>query len=238
MMALMLVGWNVSVNTQQYHDSTRSFATFLQQQYTGVTDVVNDRKATYNCSVDMANQKTTVIDVAGSTPHGVGQTDCVLLGKYIYIGQGKAVVYPVLGSEKPNSVAGTSDISQTFTQTAATVADPTFVAPTEYNIPWSPRLTSSVDTTTNNIEIIIAILRSPDTGMVHTKWRVTSGGQPAADALPTLFTTDAAIKTQDISLCFHPDNVVTGEAQAVKIGEDASSANAVQVLTSGSGCTL
>jgi type II secretory pathway pseudopilin PulG len=235
LMMLLLVGWNISINTQSYHDSTRSFATFLQQQYTGIMDVTNDRDAKKTCSIQAGGTKAEVADAP--TVETRGQTDCVLLGKYIYTDGTKAVSYTVIGKDKPDeTIPALTDEKQTFTKTAATVMKTSDgAAPTAYTIPWTPKLYEKSDVA--NTKLIIAIMRSPTTGAVYTRWTTTSVSVDDSSTPLDVFGTDATkYKTDELVMCFDPQTAVTGERQAVRIEKNASSMNSVSVLTANAGC--
>lgn len=237
LMMLLLVGWNVSMNTQQYRDSARSLSVFLQQQYTGLTDVVNEREINKNCSI--LGGTVAIVDDNSSDPHSPGQSNCVILGKYIYITGDKVTVNMVIGKKDFDAGAG-SDIDKTFKNTGALVVKAEDSKAIEYAVPWTPRLTRQGDplaTASTNTAFIVVVLRSPVSGLAYTKWRVDDN---ATNDLSRdgFFEGTAATSTGAFAICLHPEMTVSGEAQAVRIGANASSANAVQVLTSGSGCTL
>ena len=226
---LLLVGWNISINTQSYHDSTRSFATFLQQQYTGIMDVTNDRPASFNCKFDEASGKLSITEDTGtSIPHDVGQSDCVLLGKVIAIKQGKVAVHAVLGKDIAKGTSAT-DSEVAFNDAKPTVVFDARFPPQYYTIPWTPSL-SGVDGN-KDIGYVIAILRSPVTGAVYTRWQTDILANIDIDKPPLRLS-----KSDALTICFHPEATVTGELQAVRIGKDAASANSVSVLTADSGC--
>lgn len=75
----LLAGVGISVNTQRYRDSVTSFKSFLQDQYSDLKNVFNDRATTWSC-----NSSAVTVD-GGAAAVSRGQSDCVLLGKYITI---------------------------------------------------------------------------------------------------------------------------------------------------------
>src|SRR5688572_29756839 len=79
---LMLGGWTVMINTQRYKDSVQTYQSFLQQQYNLVYNVENSRENNMIC----ANGTVEESESSG-TPRG--QTDCVILGRYIELRDGQ-----------------------------------------------------------------------------------------------------------------------------------------------------
>ena len=63
----ILAGTGVSINTQRYRDSVVSLRSFLQQQYSDVSNVRN------------SSQTNPCLSSSGNR----GQTDCVILGRYV-----------------------------------------------------------------------------------------------------------------------------------------------------------
>lgn len=80
LMALLFVGTGVAIQRQQYQDTVQSFATFLRGQYSAMVNVENDHEGDAVCP----------IAAAGATGHSSispppqrGQTDCLIIGRYI-----------------------------------------------------------------------------------------------------------------------------------------------------------
>ncbi|MDO4781150.1 MAG: hypothetical protein Q4A34_02045 [Candidatus Saccharibacteria bacterium] len=70
LLLLLFAGTSIALQRQQYQDAIQSFATFLQGQYSAVTSVENDNEGTVTCPI-------------ADTRAFRGQSDCVIIGRYI-----------------------------------------------------------------------------------------------------------------------------------------------------------
>lgn len=95
--ATLLGGWGVMINTQRYKDSVRTLQTFLQQQYNLVYNVENGRSTKLLCDAVHG-----VREADAGAPRG--QTDCTLLGRYIYISGGNVRVAGIVGTVLDDAV--------------------------------------------------------------------------------------------------------------------------------------
>ena len=89
----LMIGVGASVNAQRYKDASESFKSLIQAQYSNSVNVQNGRTANWVC-----NNVAAVIPDAATVP--AGQSDCMMLGKYIRIEGGNVNSYTVLAREK------------------------------------------------------------------------------------------------------------------------------------------
>ena len=94
---LLLGGWTTMINTQRYKDSNKSLQTFLQEQYNGVYNVQNGRDNKFTCS----DSEVKKISVVGDEP---GQTDCILMGRYIDIQKGQDITVRAIVGQEPDTI--------------------------------------------------------------------------------------------------------------------------------------
>lgn len=97
----MMFATSMTLGTQRYSDAVESFKSLMQQQYAGITSVQNGRDNDLTCTSQAA---TTDGDVLR------GQSDCVIVGKYIIIDGGDVTIYPVLAYEVATASDTANDV--------------------------------------------------------------------------------------------------------------------------------
>lgn len=84
MLVGMLAGWNINIKRQQYNDSVESFKSDIQGIFDSVENMANDRKDKIRC-YEKDGKMVAALDE--SNPNGGrGMTNCVLLGKFVQLG--------------------------------------------------------------------------------------------------------------------------------------------------------
>ncbi len=161
----LLVGVGASVNVQRYRDATESFKALLQQQYADLTSVQNGRNDNWNCG---SNAKPTT---AGPVFENRGQSDCMLMGKYVRIDSGKISIFTVIGYQKStadqaNDVASLKN-NYTLNASASEVDRSTMEWGTQISFPVTVNGSPNpVPATPHKIGILF--IRSPDSGQIYT----------------------------------------------------------------------
>ncbi len=220
LVATLLTGWTVSVNTQGYRDSVRSFAVMLQSQYTAAVQTTNGREANLTC-----NSSATVVAATPGTPRG--QSDCVIMGRYVSIDGNKMTTNSIIGkpdaSPLPPLGSDPSDLDYIKNYgpnklDSATVSDET------QNIPWSASTYLAGDPASNSAKLTIVIIRAPTTGAVYTY--IKNGS--AATVGDTI-----SSGSPSTTVCIDKGGSIASETLGVKIDANAASQNAVHVVTGG-----
>jgi type II secretory pathway pseudopilin PulG len=171
LIAGVLVGVGVSINIQRYRDSVTSLKSFLQSQYSDIANVQNDRGDNWKCG-------TTAITSQTGTVQNRGQSDCVIVGKYISIEQGVTKVATVNAYESSTTGSG-NDIAvlkSNYTLGLSTVNQQTDSLAWGTVIAWAKSTSGSgADNTgvdkknpTTPRSIAILIIRSPTSGSIYT----------------------------------------------------------------------
>lgn len=221
MAAVMLGGWTTMINTQRYGDSVKTLQAFMQQQYNLVYNVQNERNNAYTC--DSADGvKTNGSAVAR------GQTDCVLLGRYITLYNGTDMsVRSVIGIEPTGDTSTTNDIDALLAFDPKYSVENSGLADSEFVIPWGAVAIDS-PSNKNAQNYAIAILRSPESGIVHTyAQKLTGSGQaPAVASFVTV-----ANESEDIVWCLDAGAPLVSSNMGVVIAKGASSQNFVYART-------
>lgn len=231
LMAMALLGgWTTMINTQRYKDSVKTLQSFIQQQYNLVYNVQNGRSAETGCVIGADGPMFVGEDDDSETPRPQGQTNCVIMGRYIYISQGASVkVYPIIGEDQDDA-GNPSDRQAILDLKPVAVTDDIGLAGSELTIPWQAQLVTSDPDSTTQMDVGIVIVRSPGSGIVHTYSQ-----QVASDSMPSAASVITDAVNEDMNLCLNPDVIFTGERMGVVIRRGASSQSYVQTITGGEG---
>lgn len=235
---LLMTGWVTRVNTERYRDSVVTLQSFLQQQYNLVYNVENERSSELKC--DSSAEVTE-----GSEPKG--QSDCVLLGRFISVETGAdgtvLTVQPIIGYEDPTLVVQPTQtlgrlLSNEYQANARDIE--MGLSDTRLAVPWGAMIDDSdkADGTKKSFakNFSIAIIRSPLDGTAHTYT-----AKDTTDIKKVLgidgggVGIDISTEDKDVKMCLDPGAPFSGGAMAVIIRAYASSQNAVTTSTE-AGC--
>ena len=227
---LLLGGWSVMINTQRYKDSIKTTQSFLQKQYSLAYNVENGRSANYICE----DGNVSEVD-PGGVPRG--QEDCVILGRLIHVKKGTDMaVYPIVGKDVDVEAmlageAQTNYIEEIRALTPKYSTEDIGIKGAEYTVPWQATVVkSSVDP--SGLNYIIAIIRSPSSGVAHTFSK-----QVADDSLPAkeLVGLIDAGNEKEVLMCIDAGAPISGGRMGVKIAKNASTGDFVQNVADGTG---
>jgi prepilin-type N-terminal cleavage/methylation domain-containing protein len=247
LIATLLVGLTSSINVQRYKDSVGSFKDLLQGEYSSVDNVTNDHPAQEAESCGPGAIATP--NVGGVDP---GQSDCVIMGRYISVVNDTVSQGTILGYQK-STTPTTNDISDITTNYDLGISTDSIETST---LEWGAQIAwpaSGVDTAPStavpappNRAIGILILRSPSSGTTYTfttnnvtTYTSNNAFDPAAltsAALLSMVTITPTATTPGESqrfICIDPSPGSTGltvpEKLAVVIDQAAGSANAIEL---------
>lgn len=214
----VLMGTGASINIQRYRDSVTSLQSFLQLQYSNVANVSND---------------TTAKTCGGSDSTPRGQSDCVILGKYITIPSGGTTIQTsdVIGTDRQSSTGASDDLSA-LKDSSITVSK--FSDPQTYELEWG----SSVEYKSGDSAPYILILRSPSSGIIRTfisKIPPPQDGDISKIDISKIFS-DMLAPSQPAQLCVNSNGLFTGTTMAVQIDGNSTSSSGVEILGDGNGC--
>lgn len=229
----LIVGVGASLNTQRYRDATESFKSLLQQQYSDITNVQNGRDDNWSCGSG-ANPVA-----GGATSDNRGQSNCMLLGKYVHLQDDKISVFKVVGYQRSNSRQSNdiaslknnytlniarAEVKQSVLEWGTQISYPTITNNTPYPRPPSPR------------SLGVLIVRSPDSGQIYT---FTSSDEATpvesdvnASTLTNMLVAGNSIPGQGARLiCVKSNGLLETEDRGVFIQSFASSSNAIEMRT-------
>jgi type II secretory pathway pseudopilin PulG len=234
----LLVGVSASLNEQRYRDATETFKSLLQQQYADLNNVQNGRDDNWQCSNTATAQPT-----GGPAAESRGQSDCVLLGKYLRIENSDISEYTVVGYKYNNS-AQSNDVASLRNNYAMNVVkdlvdkskmdwgtkiayprfevDPVTGVQSAFGAPVSPR------------KVGILFVRSPDSGQIYTFTNKEPNVPNESNITPSTFTNllvagDSIPGQGSRTICIESNGLFTAANRAVYIGSYASAANAIEI---------
>jgi type II secretory pathway pseudopilin PulG len=224
---LLLGGWTVTLNTQRYKDSVKTLQSFVQQQYNLVYNVENGRGVELVCDSSAQVEENT-----GTNPSR-GQSDCVMMGRYIHINNGRELeVFAIVGREPTDPDRDLNDFEAIDDYQASLTKTTLGLTENELTIPWQAVVVGG-DGATDPLSYAIAIVRAPHSGIVHT---FVTGVANDTEALPAV--TDlasAANESRDTNLCLDAGNPLAGGRMGVVINAGAASQSFIQPIPDGEG---
>jgi type II secretory pathway pseudopilin PulG len=212
---MILVGSGVAIGQQRYRDSVNSLKSYVQGQYSEVTNVVNSRDKSWSCDT---NGNVTDVDAVNGEARGT--TECVLLGRFITVDATgtKLNASNVIGYKSPAAVTATSDIAELTTNYKLTASP---INQDAVEVSWGAQVVKPQ--TTNPMPLSVLIIRSPLSGSVMT---FTAEGEQ--NNLVSLI--NMANMSQKRHLCVNADaGSFVGRRLEVEIGAYATSQGAVQI---------
>ncbi|MDB5179925.1 MAG: hypothetical protein JWN12_557 [Candidatus Saccharibacteria bacterium] len=168
LIATLLVGTGSSINAQRYKDSVTTLTATLQAQYSQVNNVTNVRDTNGTCG-------STAIPVDNASGVAPGQSDCVLMGRYVSIVNDTINAASILGYKK-SGITATNDITDITTNYQLGISTSSVTTTTlEWgaSIAWPKNggeddAPAAVSPTPPQRAISILIVRSPISGTSYT----------------------------------------------------------------------
>jgi len=212
-----------SINNQKYRDSVTSLQSKLQEQYSDTSSVDNDRSA----SAYMTCDTNANVSTGGSTP--LGQSDCVILGKYITYSSddNKLVIRKVIGYIAPGTLPLANDVLTLKAYNMKPLPSDD-ISSEIYNIEWGSSLVGDKNADMSHLYFSMLILRSPLSGVSRT---FIQSGSAIPDAnMKSLL--DSSL-SQSLKMCVKDTNTVLGSNNRSAINIIANTTGASGVQTQG-----
>ncbi len=226
MAAALLGGWTVMINTQRYKDSVRSTQSFIQEQYNLVYNVQNARENSFRCN------NSNVVDDTSGTGELRGQSECVLMGRYIHLDNGRTMRVLAIVGEKPAIEAANSDIASIKGYDPKVTDLQLGLDRNELPIAWEAEAVTGAPGSNALMSAVIAIIRAPSSGIVHTYVDLTPND---GSRLPLDVLVDSTNEEADLPICLNPGASLSGGRMGVLIKARASSQTFIQTISDGAG---
>lgn len=162
LVATLLGGVGIALNNQRYNDSVQAFKLFLQNQYSDLANVYNDRDSSWQCNSSAA---TTQPNGGGQVP---GQSDCFLMGRYITIDNSALTQTDVVGRSNGGTVTGDDvDLFANYNLNVSKVYTERSTLEWGARIAWPLSGDGSRPAGTSR-SMALLLLRSPTSGTIYT----------------------------------------------------------------------
>lgn len=214
----VLAGTGASINIQRYRDGVTSLQAFLQQQYSEVLSVSNDRNNDWAC--DSAGN-ITVETPGGGTIRG--QSDCVILGRYLTTSADSKslLIKDVVGNVPSDSMALAENDLGVLAQYNVKVSP---VNSNTYDINWGAYLVKPGGNTAMSFSILI--LQSPLSGIIRT---FINPDAVVADADIASLVSQQYV-SQSVKMCVNSNGTYAGPKTAVIVKAGSATASGVETL--------
>lgn len=213
----ILAGTGTAINQQRYHDAVNSLRSYMQDQFSRVTTVSNDRGGQYAC--DNLGQVST------GTGEARGTSDCLILGRLVTIdtaGQ-QLASSSVVGYRQAGIGPQTTDVEELK---AYKIGMSPVDADTQ-TVSWGATIVQPKTTKPQAASILI--VRSPLSGRILT---FTQAGSVVTQPSSLL---DVANTTSPLLMCLSSTSSGFGQKLGVQIDAGAAGQSAVELPLGSSG---
>jgi type II secretory pathway pseudopilin PulG len=227
LVAGLLIGVGSSVSTQRYKDAVVTLKSFMQSQYSQVSDVTNTRDVNWSCGAAASPAQTN----AGTAP---GQSDCVILGRYVSIVGGNVTSAVVVGYPLSSASTGTdiATLKNNYTLGISTSSISTSMLEWGAQISW-PQSGAESKNPTMPRSFAMVIVRSPDSGTMYT---FTSNAVNGIDAVSSATLKDMMVENlstvpgqAERFICVDPNGVGVPERLAIYVAQAANNLGAIEI---------
>lgn len=155
----VLAGSGTAINQQRYRDSVNTLKSYIQQQYSEVTSVINSRNENWEC-----NSNGLVTDTGGTGGEPRGRSNCVMLGRLVTVNDtGKVLTSSSVSAYRVAGVpTGTSDLLELANYRLAVSP----IAQDTKEVSWGAQVVKQK--TNTPMPLYILVVRSPLSGSIMT----------------------------------------------------------------------
>ena len=201
-----------SIQRQQYKDAVQSFASHLRDEYARVISVENDRDNGQSCPIDDADDNVS----------SRGQSNCVIVGRYIAANNNgtEYLSYPVYA--KSTAAPSGNSWNYSYDTSQSTV----------YDMNWGAK--SRISGTPSDSLFSFLMYRNPDTGRISIH---SDNKQYNPDQIKEIIGLSSESNTQSSEICVYDDGWFNSERQSVFLAERAGSGDSITVASATEGCS-
>lgn len=212
----ILASAGVSIGQQRYRDSVNSLKSFLQQQYSDVTNVINDRGQDWAC-----NASASVSETGAGSGQNRGTSDCVMLGRFITVNDTGTVLTAanIVGYQASGATPATSDLLELQTNYKLSISP---INQSTQDVNWGARVVKAG--TADAMSFSMLVVRSPLSGSLITF--TSLGVQTDPNAMVT-----AGNMQETRNLCVNAEGgtFIGGKRLEVRIDPFATSQSAIYI---------
>lgn len=220
-----LLGTSASLNAQRYRDAVETFKTTLQDQYSALGSIQNNRADKLTCGTGAV--------VSPSVESTKGQTRCYIVGRFMVIRSDTITTYNVLAYARSTTATITNDLED-FKQGYDYNIDPDDISTTKME--WGTKIgypVSGTGTGSGARNMSFLFIRSPRSGSIYT---FTSDVAPAdTSTIKSTTFTNMMVAGNSVPgqgnryICVASDNLFVGGDTSIFIPSGAASASAIEV---------
>jgi len=226
----ILAGTGASISVQRYRDSVNTLLSTIQSQFSDVASVKSDRSSSLRCGASGV--------VSGGSTEPIGQSDCVILGKYFTINNSNIESSLIVGYYT-GVLSPSSDIAELQNYKLSILAGSTEKSTLEWGAKIAyPKTGSGSKNPTTPRLISFLILRSPMSGAIYSfsgNEVIASDNIPSdsSDRLQAMITTTASgvNYARTTRLVCVDSGTGINNGMSISISAFASSASAIEMKT-------
>jgi type II secretory pathway pseudopilin PulG len=214
-----------TINIQRYRDATESFKGVIQDQYGELLSVRNDRDDTWSCTA------TAQTEEDGSVIRG--QSDCMLLGRYMTVEGSDISLYSVIGRQT-GTAAGTDvqKLRDNYVLNVSTINVDEVKMEWDTQLAWPRQTNDGERQQTTPRAISMLFIRSPDSGQIYTFTSDTVADTPTPASLAAMIVGGQTIPGQSSrTLCIDSNGLFVNSDQSVYLNAFATGPSSVESLS-------
>ena len=219
----LLAGMGATINSHRYRDSVASLQSQLQQEFSRVENIQNNRAGNESCNA-------TASITSSSSERGT--TDCVIVGRFIAINGDKITSYPVIAHS--TSAVNESQDDITYLKNHIIKTDQTHNL--DEGRKWGNYITYSSDFGNRKGDVrnvYFLILRSPKSGTIYS----FSSGEDlrgSSSGLSSMILSSPSgenfARSRQV-LCVRKEGIVSMSDLGVSLEANLSNSNGIQILS-------
>lgn len=221
----MLAGVGVTIQIQRYRDAVETFKTLLQDQYSELASVKNEeRTAAWSCG----SQAETVEGGTGAKERG--QSDCVILGRYMAIVGADITMYNVVGYPSGLTTTGTDidKLRANYVLNISTMTKEEETLEWGAEIAW-PKTGGGSQSPQTPRSVSFLFIRSPDSGQIYTFTDNTAFETPTPSSLRDMVVAGISIPGQsERTLCIDSGGALANADSSVFVSAYATGPSSVE----------
>ena len=220
----LLAGMGATINSHRYRDSVMSLQSQLQQEFSRVENIENDRSGNESCTAS-ANISTIISSYRGTT-------DCVIIGRYIAVEGDKITSYPVIA--RPTSSTNNSLDDIAYLKSHTIKIDQLYSL--DEGRKWGNTITYSADFGTRKGDtrnVYFLMVRSPKSGSIYSFSSGTNLKNNSSGLSQMVIDTPAGEnfgRSRQI-LCVKKEGAVSMSNLGVSLEANLANSNGIQVLS-------
>lgn len=228
----MVATTGASINIQRYRDAVETFKALIQDQYSALTSVENDRDSKWTCTADASTQADGV--------ELRGQSECRMLGRLMTVSGSDIRLYSVLGRPTSGSDATTRDdveqLRDEYVLNVSSVVENKQAMEWGTRIAWSDPAAGGPDAKEPRTprELSILFIRSPSSGQIYTFTSDSVPDEPSPNSLRDMLVATETVPGRKFrTICIDSDGVLVTDDQSIYLNSYATGPSSVESQSNG-----